>query len=343
MSGPVLARLLKREPLAPREIRTVFDRLVAPTTTDVERAGLLIALAGRSVRADELAGFAREMRRRATPFPIPPRERPVDLCGSGGARVPSFNVSTVAAFVVRAAGPPVVKHGNRSSTGLCGSSDLLEALGLPVTFSPAFARATYRRWRLAFLHAPLFHPATKAVGAVRRALGVPTVFNRLGPLANPAAVPYQVAGAPDPGTAELFAHALRRLGVRRGVTMASEDGCDEFSPRARTRIWSWGPGPPHPSRLVPERLLAPPERRGPWDPLPPPRAAVEAERLLRGGAGARRGSVLLTSGAALWCSGSARSIREGVEQARSVLDRGEALEMLERMREVAGGGAGGVR
>jgi anthranilate phosphoribosyltransferase len=335
VSGAVLGRLLDRRSLSDEEAREVFDALLAPGTTDAERGGILVALAGREEDAGELAAFAREMRRRATPFAVPEEDAPIDLCGSGGAPTPSFNVSTVSAFLLAAAGVPVVKHGNRSASGLCGSSDLLEALGLPVTTSVEYARATYRARRLAFLHAPLYHPATKAVATVRRALGIPTIFNRLGPLSNPARVPYQLAGAPSPAVARTFADVLARLEVQRGVAMASDDGCDEFSPQARTTAYVWGPTGQSVRIVRPEAHLTRDERQGSWSPLPPPEAATETERILKGGDGARRGAVILTGGTALWLTGRSPTFSEGVERARETLDSGEGAEVLGELREVA--------
>ena len=336
MSPPVLARLLDGRPLRPADIAATFDRLVDPTATDVERAAILVAIEARSLSVPEIVAFARCLRSRAVRFPTPAGSRAIDLCGSGGAPRPSFNVSTVSAFVVAAAGVPVVKHGNRSARGLCGSSDLLEALGLPVTRSRSFARATYRRHGLAFLHAPLFHPATAVVGPARRALGVPTIFNRLGPLANPAAVPFQVAGAYDAPTAEMFSRALVRLGVRRGMSMWSADGCDEFSPLARTHVIRWD-GPRRARMEVrPADYLAADDRRGAWGALTPPAAAAEAERIFAGGGGARRGSVLLTSGAALWTAGAARSLADGIRRAEEALDSGRAATRLDGLRALAG-------
>lgn len=335
-NGGSLVRLLEPRRLSEHEAAAVFDRLLADGTADVERAAILVALAARPLDASELAAFAAEMRRRATPFEVPPGDEPIDLCGSGGAPRPSFNVSTVSAFVVAACGVPVIKHGNRSATGLCGSSDLLEALGLPVTSSTAFARAAYRSLRLTFLHAPLYHPAAKAVAPVRRALGIPTIFNRLGPLCNPAAVRYQVAGAPTPAIARTFAEVLARLGVRRGVAMASEDGCDEFSPRARTTAYVWTGRRRRAVTVRPTVHLARPERAGDWSPLPPPEAAAETRRLLGGGPGARRGAVLLTSATALWTVGRARTLGNGLIAARDALDSGRAAQLLSRLEELAG-------
>jgi anthranilate phosphoribosyltransferase len=336
MSG-TLERLLDARTLSPSETRTTFEALISSDTTDVERGAVLTALAGRPPSEPELARFAQEMRRRALRFPLAAGDRPVDLCGSGGARRPSFNVSTVSAFVVAAAGVSVVKHGNRSARGPCGSSDLLEALGLPVTSSIAFSRATYAAHRLAFLHAPLFHPETRAVGPVRKILGVPTIFNRLGPLTNPAQVPFQVVGMPDLNAARLAAGVLGRLGLRRGVAMTSADGCDEFSPRSETVLFLWDGRGIRRRELRPSELLPVEDRRGAWGPLVPGEAAAEAERLLAGGAGARRGSVLLTSAAALWVTGRSPSIAQGVDRARDALDSGRAEVLLHQLQEIARG------
>ena len=335
MIAELLGRLLLPKPLAGVDARRTFDALLASDAGDAGRAAILVALAARAETAGELAALAAEMRRRARPFPVPPSDRPIDLCGSGGAPRRSFNVSTVSAFVVAADGVPVVKHGNRSARSPSGSSDLLEALGLPVVDAPGFARATYRRHRLAFLHAPLFHPATRAVAPARRLIGIPTPFNRLGPLTNPAPVAYQVAGAPDLASAERTAAVLKLRGVRRGISMTSAEGCDEFSPRAPTRIVTWDGGSTRRGTVRPERLLAPEDRRGSWGALPAPSAAEEAERILAGGGGARRGSVVLTSGAALWVAGRTPTLAAGVERAGELLDDGRAEKLLADLRLLA--------
>jgi len=331
MSDRLLRRLRNPDPLSAREAHRTFETLISPQSDDARRVLILLALARRPTSSEELTRFVRELRRRAIPFPVPTRDRPVDLCGSGGARTPSFNVSTVSAFVVAAAGVPVVKHGNRSSRGPCGSSDLLEALGLPVTQSLAFGRASYRRLKLAFLHAPLYHPATRAVVAARRAVGIPTVFNKLGPLSNPAPVAFQLVGVTDLDNARCAAEVLRNLGRRRALAMTSTEGCDEFSPRKETRAVYWS-GRKLLSRSIRASEFLPPEdRRGSWDALPPQAAAEEARRLLAGGGGARRGSVLLTAGAALWITGAARDLGLGVERAREALDSGRAETVFEEM------------
>ncbi len=334
MKPSVLLRLLDPARLGPRDARWIFDVLLAPSTSEAERGAILVALTARPESAEELAALAVELRRRAVPFPVARREGAVDLCGTGGAGVRSFNVSTVSALVVAAAGVPVVKHGNRSARGPCGSSDLLVALGLPVTTSVAFARESYRKYRIAFLHAPLFHPATRIVADARRALGIPTIFNRLGPLANPAEVPFQLTGTGTRAARVATAGALAALRVRRALVVTSAEGADEFSPRARTLGIEWTGRRMVPRTFEPRTLLAGEDRRGDWGPMAPPAAADETCRLLAGGGGARRGAVLLTSGAAIWVAGRTPTLSAGISAAREALDDGRAEQLLEELRRL---------
>ncbi|MFZ0892194.1 MAG: anthranilate phosphoribosyltransferase [Thermoplasmata archaeon] len=343
MIGPMLRRLADPKPLSPGEVDEIFVVLMDAGTEDAERTALLVAWNARLPRAVEVVAMARAMRRRAVPFTVPGHDHAIDLCGSGGAPLPSFNISTVSSFVVAAAGQPVIKHGNRSARGPCGSSDLLEALGLPITTSPGFARASFRRYQIAFLHAPLFHPATHAVARARKTLGIPTVFNLLGPLVNPAGVPFQVVGLGDLETAEHVAEILPHLGVRRGLTISSEEHADEFSPARRTKGFAWVGRRRRRISVDPGRFLEGDERRGAWGPLEPARAAEETERILAGGGGARRGAILLTSGAALWVAGRVVNVSAGVERARIALDSGAAEERLHELQGLASrGGWGGV-
>ncbi len=328
-------RLLDSRALTRPEAGRLVDFLADPERTDTERVALLVALRARPETTELLVALASALRERAIPFVRPPGEAAVDLCGSGGAPRPSFNVSTVSAFVVRAAGLPVVKHGNRSSRGPCGSSDLLEAMGFPTTTSIGFARATYRRERIAFLHAPLFHPATARVATARRLLGLPTVFNRLGPLVNPARPSVQVVGTPSRAAAVRTVEALARLGCPAALAMTSDEGCDEFSPRRPTHVVVRRGRRTTAFVVYPERYLRPSETSGDWGALPAEAAAIEARRILDGGPGARRGSVVLTSGAALWLAGRARTLADGVRAARDAIDSGRARAVERAVAAIA--------
>ncbi len=339
MSTELLARVVRGEQLSRSDVLQILDFLCDPAEPDPRKAALLAAWAAKGETTEELASFAIALRERAVPFPGPRAHRAVDLCGSGGAPRPSFNVGTVSTFVIRAAGVPVAKHGNRSlrgkAGGWAGSSDLVEALGLPALESRAFARAAFDRERITFLHAPLYHAGTRAVASVRAQLGIRTIFNLIGPLTNPASVPFQVVGCPDLPTAARIAPVLARMGVRRGLTVASRDGTDEFSSRAMSFTYPVGKGSARRRSVDPRQWLRPEDRRGSLDALPSAAAAQETERILAGGTGARRGSVLLTSGAALWVRGDAPSLRAGIDRAQEALDSGAAEEVLARLRDLA--------
>ncbi len=330
-----LLRLLHRQDLSPSEAYRLAGRLASGALPQALAGALLAALAEKGEGREEIFAFASFLRRHARRFLSGEVGPAVDLCGTGGAVRPTFNVSTVSAFVVAAGGLPVVKHGNSSARGPCGSSDLLEALGLPVKTAASYGEESFRRERLAFLHAPLYHPVTARVVPIRRALGGRTIFNLLGPLTNPAPIRTQLVGCFDWAYARAASGLLPRLGVPRSLTFTGEGTTDEFLPdgwtlgivrrgkRGTTRRFDGG------------RYLERKERRGPLGPLPPAAAAQEAERLLSGGAGARRGSVLLTAGAAFWVSGQERTMKEGVERARELLDGGQALAKLRALQALA--------
>ncbi|MHB1435143.1 MAG: anthranilate phosphoribosyltransferase [Thermoplasmata archaeon] len=319
----------------PQRARELFERLIAPGTPDDERLTLLRRTQRYRLTPALLHQWAEMLRREMLPFPVAAGDRTLDLCGSGGAPLPSFNVSTVSALVVASEGVPVIKHGNRSSRGLTGSTDLLEAWGLPVARSRAFGPETYRRYRLAFLHAPLYHPAVARVAAARRAIGRRTVFNLMGPLLTPVRPAYQLVGAPDRTSARLLVESLRRRGVGRVLGVTSAEGCDEFSPRSSTALL-WALGDRRASAtLRPETLLEPSERRGPWGSLTPRASARAADAVLAGAPGARRGAVVLTSGAALCLAGRAASLEAGVRRARELIDSGRPAELRSRLQELA--------
>jgi anthranilate phosphoribosyltransferase len=248
----------QREVLSRSQARALLDLVLVGSTEagepgsphSLQLAALLGAIAARGETASELAGFAEAMLAAAVPVPLDEAERSllVDTCGTGGDDTGTFNISTAAALVAAAsaaagAGMMVAKHGNRAVTSLCGSADVLEALGIPISLTPAAGAASLRRHRFAFLHAPGLHPAMKAVMPVRRALGVRTAFNVLGPLANPAGARAQVMGVYSARLVPIVAEAMRLLGVRHAFVVhgavaaaASGSGIDEISISGPTQI-----------------------------------------------------------------------------------------------------------
>ncbi len=232
-----LRRLMEaREPLDRAEAGSAMQQILRGEATETEVAALLGALAARGETSGEIAGFAEAMRGEATSLPLTAEERAslVDTCGTGGDSSGTFNISTAAALVAAAAGATVAKHGNRAVTSKCGSADVLEALGIPVDLTPQAAAESLRRNHFAFLHAPALHPAMRAVMPVRRALGVRTVFNILGPLTNPAGASRQVVGVFAPRLVPVVAEAMALLGTRRALVVYGEAAVDGDARRGAT-------------------------------------------------------------------------------------------------------------
>ena len=226
--------LLDRQDLTAEHARTVFDHLLGePDSTDA--AALLVALRMKGETATELAAAARALRDRMTPFATG-RDDVLDTCGPGGTGDRTFNISTAAAIVAAGAGVPVVKHGNRAVSSLCGSADVLRELGLPIESGPGWARRCLDAAGLAFCFAPHFHPILARLGDLRRRLGVRTIFNCLGPLANPAGAAYQLLGLGRPEQLDPMAGALAILGTRHALVVCGPDGFDEVSLSGPTTV-----------------------------------------------------------------------------------------------------------
>jgi anthranilate phosphoribosyltransferase len=229
----MIERLLGRIPLSAPEVHELVGQLLDPGVPDARKAGMLVALQAKGETVEELRALADAMLERAVPVRV---SGVLDTCGTGGDGSGSINLSTAAALVVAAAGVPVCKHGNRAVSSRCGSADVLEALGIPLTTDPREAEQRLARLGFVFLLAPAFHPATRAVATARRELAIRTVFNLLGPLTNPARPTWQLTGAADVRSAELLAGALRGR-VQRAYVVHGEGGWDEATPVGPFRRW----------------------------------------------------------------------------------------------------------
>ena len=296
---------------------------------EVQTGAFLIALRARGETVSELVGLARTMRALATPVES---RRPdlVDTAGTGGG--PStFNVSTTAALVAAAAGCAVAKHGNRSNTSRCGSADLLEGLGVNVELSPEEVGRCIDEIGFGFMFAPRHHTAMAHVVPVRKELGVRTIFNFLGPLTNPAGAGRQLLGVSDRHYQETIAEALVGLGSDRALVVAAEDGLDELSVSARTRVievadggteeWFVEPGDFGLGKAELEQVAG----------GSPEENAAATRAVLEGEAGPRRDLVLLNAGAAIYVGGLVGSLAEGVERAAATIDSGDAGTLLQRL------------
>ncbi|MEX0992631.1 MAG: anthranilate phosphoribosyltransferase [Solirubrobacterales bacterium] len=310
------------------QARDVLREIMEGSVAETQTAAFLIALRTKGETVDELAGLARTMRDLAVPVRASSEDL-LDTAGTGGG-APTFNVSTTAALIATAAGARVAKHGNRSATSQSGSADLLEALGARIDLSPEAVARCIDEVGFGFMFAPAHHQATRYVVPVRKALGVRTVFNLLGPLTNPAGATRQLIGVSDPGYLELMAGALRKLGTTRAVVVSSEDGLDEVSISGETMLVEVTPeGIAHhaisPERVGLERATLGEVRGG------PPQRNAEITRSIFSGAeqGPMRSLAAINAGAALLVAGRADSFEEGVRQAGEAIDSGAAQATLD--------------
>ncbi len=329
MIREAIAKLVAGESLTTAEAREVMEEIMGGQATPAQLGAFLVALRLKGETVDEVVGLAETMRRHA--LRVPTSGPVADTCGTGGDHSGTFNISTTAAFVLAAAGVPVAKHGNRGMSSHCGSADVLEALGVNIALSPEQAAACLADVGIAFLFAPLYHPAMKHAAGPRREIGVRTVFNLLGPLTNPAGAAYQVLGVPQPEAVELLARALQRLGTRHSLVVHSQDGLDELSLSAPTLICEVTPDQVRTYTVTPEEVGL---CRAPREAVRGGSAAENAEvirRVLAGEPGPARDIVLLNSAAALLASEQVSDLRSGVRLAAEIIDSGAAQAKLEQL------------
>jgi anthranilate phosphoribosyltransferase len=325
-----LTRVVAGGTLARADARAAMGSVMDGEATPAQLAGLLIALQARGETVDELAGFAEAMRQRVLRVRAPAGA--IDTCGTGGDGAATFNISTAAALVAAAAGVVVAKHGNRAVTSRAGSADVLEALGVPVEHGPDDAAHALEDHGFAFLFAPGYHPAMRHAGPVRRELGVPTCFNLLGPLTNPAGVRRQVVGVADPSAAPKLARVLHALGTERAFVVHG-DGVDELPLDGSGVLYDVSATGVRRRRVVAGRLGL---VRAPRTQLSGGSAEDNAQiiRAVLSGSdrGPRRDVVLLNAAAALLAAGRARTLAAGIGQAARAVDSGAATGLLEQLR-----------
>ena len=325
-------RLTAGERADPEELTAAFDVVLAGDATAAQIAALLIGLRVRGETPSELAAVVRSFRRAMVALSADAPTELVDTCGTGGGTINTFNISTAAALVVAGAGLRVAKHGNRSFTTQCGSADVLEALGVSIEAPVAVMEKALRDAGIVFMFAPLMHPAMRHVGPVRRELGVQTIMNMVGPLANPAHAGRQVVGVSDPRRMELIAGALSELDTVHGLVVHGE-GMDEISPFAPTQVIEIRDGQMARWTIEPSRFGYGAGTAADIAGGPPGDNAAVVVKVLRGdGNLPATAAVVLNAAAAIYVGGGAPTFEEGVEIARSVVTAGTGLVALERLR-----------
>ncbi len=326
-----LERLLDGGDLTRPEMQALFGRLMDGHLSDPLKSALLVALRMKGETPSEIAGAAAAMRERAVTIPHS-RERVVDTCGTGGDRRGTFNISTAAALVAASGGVPVAKHGNRSVSSRSGSADVLAALGVDIEVPPKVAGRALDEIGIAFLFAPLLHPAMREVMPVRKALGVRTVFNVLGPLTNPAGARRQVMGVYAEALVEPIARVLAELGSEHALVVHGLDGLDEITTTGPTRIGEVRAGEVTVFEVEPERLGVPRAELSDLAGGDPEENARAMERVLGGEPGPLADVTAVNAGAALYVGGAAESLEAGVARARETLSGGRAVEVLTALR-----------
>jgi anthranilate phosphoribosyltransferase len=330
MIGEAIKRVVDGQNLDRQEMVEIFGEIMDGKASDVQKSAFLIALRMKGETPEEITGAAIAMRERVTPLDVD-REILVDTCGTGGDGRGTFNISTLAAIVAAGAGANVAKHGNRAVSSSCGSADVLTALGVHIDLDAPRMSRVLERTGISFLFAPKLHPAMGAVVGVRRELGVRTIFNVLGPLTNPAFAKRQVLGVYADHLVEVIARVLLALGAEHAIVVHSRDGLDEISVSAPTRVCEVRDGEIREYEITPHDLgidLHPIEALAGGDAAENARIAWA---ILDGEEGARRDVVAANAGAALYVSGAAQSLIEGVELARHAINSGAARAKLEEL------------
>lgn len=334
------ARLLRREDLSRAEAAALLEALLDPAATDAQIAGTLVALAAKGSTVDELIGLAGAMRERATPIRTT-HSTFIDTAGTGSSRAKTFNIGTAAAFVIAGASLPVAKHGSRAATSKCGSADVLTELGVNVSADPTVSEHCLNEIGICFMFAPLYHGATARVAAVRRELGLHTVFNLLGPLTNPARAPRQVIGVFDPALTEPMAQALMGLGTERAWVVHGSDGLDEITISGPTRVSEVANGTVRTFEVTPEEFGL---KSDSLDHLRGGDVAANAAIIRDVLSGARRDTarslVLINAAAALFVGGKAENFQEAAALATASIDSGAARSKLDQLKQASASGIG---
>ena len=321
--------------LSSEQATAVMQEIMEGEATPAQLGAFLTALRLKGETVREIAAMAAVMRDKALPVPV--EGRLLDVVGTGGDGKNTFNISTAVAFVAAASGVKVAKHGNRAASGACGAADVLEALGVKIDLPPEGVAECINRVGMGFMFAPAFHPSMRYAAPVRREIGIPTVFNILGPLTNPARAQCMLLGVAAPRLGEQLAEALRLLEIHRALVVHGEDGMDEITLCGATTVWEVRDG------TVRHWTIDVADIGLPLASIEDLRSGTATEnaatmrRLFQGEPGPVRDAVLLNGGAALMAGDRAETLRQGIALATQAIDSGGALACLEALAELSQG------
>lgn len=331
MIKEAIAQLVKREDLTSEVMEQVMEEIMTGEATDAQKASFLTALSMKGETIDEITSAAKVLRSHCERFL---NDMDVlEIVGTGGDGSNTINISTLSSVVVSAAGIPVAKHGNRAASSKCGTADCLEALGVKIDCAPARSAQILKDINLCFLFAQKYHPAMRFVGAVRREMGIRTLFNVLGPLANPAGATMQLFGVYSEELVEPLAHVLRNLGVKRAMVVYGRDSMDEISLSAETKVCEFKNDEFKSYVIKPEDLgLTRCNKEDLVGGTPQENAAIVND-ILGGAKGPKTDVVLLNAGAAIYLASDGITLKDGIEKAREIIVSGKAKKQLKEFIE----------
>jgi len=331
MIKEAIAQLVKREDLTSEVMEQVMEEIMTGEATDAQKASFLTALSMKGETIDEITSAAKVLRSHCERFL---NDMDVlEIVGTGGDGSNTINISTLSSVVVSAVGIPVAKHGNRAASSKCGTADCLEALGVKIDCAPARSAQILKDINLCFLFAQKYHPAMRFVGAVRKEMGIRTLFNVLGPLANPAGATMQLFGVYSEELVEPLAHVLRNLGVKRAMVVYGKDSIDEISLSAETKVCEFKNDEFKSYIIKPEDLgIARCNKEDLVGGTPQENAAIVND-ILGGAKGPKTDVVLLNAGAAIYLASDGITLKDGIEKAREIIVSGKAKEQLEKFIE----------
>lgn len=333
MIKEAIHKVFKKENLTYKEAEAVMNEIMEGEASAVQMSSYLTALSMKGETVEEITASAAGMR--AHCVRLLHDMDVLEIVGTGGDGANTFNISTTSSLVISAAGIPVAKHGNRAASSKCGAADVLEALGVNITIAPEKSRELLEKIGICFLFAQNYHFAMKYVAPVRKELGIRTIFNILGPLANPAGANMELMGVYDESLVEPLAHVLANLGVKRALVVYGSDGLDEISLSAPTRVCEVKDGAFTSYEITPEQFGL---TRCSKDDLvgeTPAENAQITRDILAGKTGPKRDAVLMNAGAAIYMAGKAESIQAGIDLAKEMIDSGKATAQLEKFVELS--------
>ncbi|MCI7211620.1 MAG: anthranilate phosphoribosyltransferase [Ruminococcus bromii] len=331
MIKEAILSLSKKQDLTSEVMEQVMDEIMNNEATDAQKASFLTALAMKGETIDEITAAAKVMRKHCEKFLND--QDVLEIVGTGGDGSNTFNISTAASIVTSAAGVPVAKHGNRAASSKCGTADCLEALGVKIDISPEKSQKLLNDINICFLFAQKYHTSMRFVGGVRREMGIRTLFNILGPLANPAGASMQLLGVYSADLVEPLARVLSNLGVKSAMVVYGEDSIDEISMSAPTKVCEFKDGNFKTYEITPEQFGFERCQKSELVGGTPQENAQILRDILDGKDGAKRNAVLLNAGAAIYVAGKADSIDSGIKIAKDMIDSGKAKAQLERFIE----------